>query len=497
MKRNRRKLRKEILVIISIIISTTLNAQTFSNSSVSAYDTWNTSNSWATALTKTITVSGLSTPLASSSNVLKQINLTFGDGSHSTLSLSSFSIRLKSPAGTIINVVTAGSITATSITNFNAKYRDDALLNFPGDSYGEPFSIGYFRVSTANSFSNFNGENPNGSWTLEITENTASEIAFSKVELVFGAPFTYTNITASTLNDNCSTPQCMSSTDIVKSTITGYTGSAANDPNVGSPLPSGCNWNGAKNNSGWFYFRANSTTAKITISGVSALIQAIVINSTSKCSAGSQTVPNGGCPLNAVNDTYLSPRYTSSSGSSRNEQFNLSGLTIGSDYYLVIDGNGGASSNLYIEMTGNTGSCITVLPIELINFEGTEGNILYWNTASEINNDYFIVERSVDGIDWIDVNKISGMGNYREYQSYDLVDMNYTRNAINYYRLSQVDSDGFTKVYQDLIQAIDNRDRNKEVVKVINLLGQEVEINSKGVLIYIYSDGTIKRIVNN
>jgi hypothetical protein len=148
-------------------------------------------------------------------------------------------------------------------------------------------------------------------------------------------------------------------------------------------------------------------------------------------------------------------------------------------------------------MIGNTGSCITVLPIELINFEGTEGNTLYWNTASEINNDYFIVERSVDGIDWIDVNKISGMGNYREYQSYDLVDMNYTRNAINYYRLSQVDSDGFTKVYQDLIQAIDNRDRNKEVVKVINLLGQEVEINSTGVLIYIYSDGTIKRIVNN
>ena len=55
----------------------------------------------------------------------------------------------------------------------------------------------------------------------------------------------------------------------------------------------------------------------------------------------------------------------------------------------------------------------------------------------------------------------------------------------------------YKAVGSSLIQAIDNRDRNNEVVKVINLLGQEVEINSTGVLIYIYSDGTIKRIVNN
>lgn len=489
-------LQAKLLILMSVTISLNFSAQTFSNNTATTYNTWNSSNAWASALSKTITVSGLSNPLSSAGTVLKQINLTLGDGTNSTLNLSTYSIRLKSPIGTIINIVTAGGIAATSITNFNAKYRDDALLTLPGTSLGEPFDIGYYGVSTANSFATFNGENPNGTWTLEIIENTSSEIEFTKIELVFGTAFTFTNITATTTNDNCSTPQCMSTSDIIKATITGYTGSSANDPNVGAPLPSGCDWNGAKNNSGWFYFRANATTAKITISGVSAVIQAIVINSTNNCTAGSQTVPTGGCPLNSVNDTYSSPRYTSSSGSSRNQQFNLSGLTVGADYYLVIDGNGGASSNLYIEMTGNTVSCTVILPIELISFDGRLRNILYWNTASEINNDYFIIERSTDGIDWTHVNKISGMGSYHEASNYEQLDLNYKRNSINYYRLTQVDFNGVKKIYNELIKAIDNRETDKEIKKVTNILGQDVDINSTGLLILIYTDGSIKKILN-
>lgn len=48
--------------------------------------------------------------------------------------------------------------------------------------------------------------------------------------------------------------------------------------------------------------------------------------------------------------------------------------------------------------------CTGVLPIELISFEGRECNAasvcLEWRTASEVNNDFFIVERSKDGLDF-------------------------------------------------------------------------------------------------
>ena len=73
------------------------------------------------------------------------------------------------------------------------------------------------------------------------------------------------------------------------------------------------------------------------------------MNETNACVSGSQTVPAGGCPIDGVNDTYTSPRYTPSAGSSSNEQFNLSGLIPGNNYFLVVDGNGGAISPLYIE----------------------------------------------------------------------------------------------------------------------------------------------------
>jgi gliding motility-associated-like protein len=348
-----KKMKKKyfLLLLVFPIFSFSGLSQTFSNSSVSAYDTWNTSNSWATALTKTITVSGLSTPLTSSSNVLKQINLTFGDGTHSTLSLSSFSIRLKSPAGTTINVVTAGSITATSITNFNAKYRDDNILTFPSASTQEPFDIGYYRTTNANAFSAVNGEDPNGSWVLEIIEATSFEIAFVSVDLVFGPAIVVNDITSTTINDSCASPQCMGESSVVKATISSYTGNA-NDPNTISPYPGGCNWNGAHNNSAWFVFQPSGTTAKLTISGVQNFIQTLIVNETDACVSGSQTVPAGGCPIDGVNDTYTSPRYIPSTGSSSNEQFNLSGLIPGNNYFLVIDGNGGAISPLYIELSG-------------------------------------------------------------------------------------------------------------------------------------------------
>ena len=75
------------------------HGQTFSNNVGNAHNTWDIGNAWATALSKTITVSGLTNPLSSSATVLKQINLRLGNGSNTGLNLSTYYIRLYHPNG--------------------------------------------------------------------------------------------------------------------------------------------------------------------------------------------------------------------------------------------------------------------------------------------------------------------------------------------------------------------------------------------------------------
>ena len=84
------------------------------------------------------------------------------------------------------------------------------------------------------------------------------------------------------------------------------------------------------------------------------------------------------------------------------------------------------------------------LPVKLLSFDGYHSfsdNVLRWVTASEINNDYFVLERSEDGETWHKLATLDGMGNSttgRTYMYYD-IDVN-TKNY--YYRLKQIDFDG-------------------------------------------------------
>ena len=84
------------------------------------------------------------------------------------------------------------------------------------------------------------------------------------------------------------------------------------------------------------------------------------------------------------------------------------------------------------------------LPIELIDFNAimNEDRVeITWTTASEINNDYFIVERSEDALDWIEVIKISGAGHSVSIIDYFEIDKE-PLSGLSYYRLTQVDFDG-------------------------------------------------------
>ncbi len=84
------------------------------------------------------------------------------------------------------------------------------------------------------------------------------------------------------------------------------------------------------------------------------------------------------------------------------------------------------------------------LPIELATFEiQKEGDeiLINWSTQTEINNDFFTVERSADGNYFEPISQVDGAGNSSNLLHYESRD-EHPRKGINYYRLKQTDFDG-------------------------------------------------------
>ena len=96
----------------------------------------------------------------------------------------------------------------------------------------------------------------------------------------------------------------------------------------------------------------------------------------------------------------------------------------------------------------------TILPIELMSFtaacNGRYVN-LEWTTATERNNDYFIVERSDDAINFTEIARVAGAGNSIEQLEYNYTDYS-AAGGDNYYRLVQVDYDG-TRTASEIVVA--------------------------------------------
>jgi len=86
----------------------------------------------------------------------------------------------------------------------------------------------------------------------------------------------------------------------------------------------------------------------------------------------------------------------------------------------------------------------STLPIELTEFTSTcetNGVELNWATASEVNNDYFSIERSENGLDWMTVGIVDGSGTSKILKTYAYTDNNLSEASIFYYRLKQIDFD--------------------------------------------------------
>lgn len=120
-----------------------------------------------------------------------------------------------------------------------------------------------------------------------------------------------------------------------------------------------------------------------------------------------------------------------------NLNLNTSAAVLGT-YVITITNPDGQTTTINITVVASP------LPVELISFtaQATDaGNLLQWATSSEINNDYFMVEKSKDASYFEETGKVKGAGNSNTLLNYAFTDANsYT--GLSYYRLKQIDFNG-------------------------------------------------------
>jgi cytochrome c peroxidase len=148
-----------------------------------------------------------------------------------------------------------------------------------------------------------------------------------------------------------------------------------------------------------------------------------------------------------------------------------------------------------------------VTPIELLSFTGKfvdDKVVLNWQTAQEINNDFFTIEKSVDGINWSIIGQLKSIGNNsKSVQNYTFNDISAIDDK-QYYRLKQTDFNKrftYSKIIALQLNGINNSPKitvfpnpsthqitielnnlavnNKAELQIINSMGQIVFTKNK------------------
>lgn len=157
----------------------------------------------------------------------------------------------------------------------------------------------------------------------------------------------------------------------------------------------------------------------------------------------------------------------------------------------------------------------TPLPIELISISATESGprtaSLAWFTASEINSDYFGIERSINGTDWETIGKVAAGGNSYAMLSYRYLDsdlpLDNRSDESFYYRLKMTDLDG-TYEYSSITSLEFKNKANKisvypnPTLNFINVDLKDINTQAGGeIQLFIYNDSgsevMIKKVTDN
>jgi hypothetical protein len=149
------------------------------------------------------------------------------------------------------------------------------------------------------------------------------------------------------------------------------------------------------------------------------------------------------------------PTVTLASGEEQTVSFPAYVLNASNDLYEIT-----VSTNLFKDMDPTNDArteyfSTTPVPVELFSFTAeatTDGVLLKWATATELNNHGFEIERSLNGTEFYTVAFIQGAGTTTEGKEYSYTDeVEYKGGETFYYRLKQVDLDGSIE-YSSIIE---------------------------------------------
>ena len=169
----------------------------------------------------------------------------------------------------------------------------------------------------------------------------------------------------------------------------------------------------------------------------------------------SWTIVNGDFPTSTGPAAGLGPH----NGSFNTAGTNNVALTVTNASFPVCDG---------AEAVGNTDVVISedgtpvLLTRQSLVMKGS-GAIVSWATASEFNNDYFVIARSNDGINFEEIGQVEGKGSTKITQNYSFEDKNPLA-GVSYYQITQVDFDG--KITELAPLTLKNFKNNLNVVKL-------------------------------
>ncbi len=168
---------------------------------------------------------------------------------------------------------------------------------------------------------------------------------------------------------------------------------------------------------------------------------------------------------------------------------------------LVTKTNTGTTPTLTAPTTPSyMGGCslvaFVVLPIELTSFtaEKQKDNSVNvnWSTLTEKNNDYFIIKKSMDGIEWNEIARENGAGTSFSQNDY-LINDNSEMAEIVYYQLSQVDFDGKRITFDPVSVRFTNQVGQ---FYYVNMMGQMVDFKNcpSGIYLKVFDNGFTEKV---
>jgi hypothetical protein len=158
---------------------------------------------------------------------------------------------------------------------------------------------------------------------------------------------------------------------------------------------------------------------------------------------------------------------------------------------IQIEGDGISSRTVSFPVVSST------LPVKMADFQVKleNGRVkLDWSTATELNNDFFTVERAINGGEWTAIKTIKGAGNSTDLRHYSAIDDNLVNGTINY-RIRQTDFDGKTDISE--VKTIRNSATNNKSISLYPIPNTGNTINLSGLTDYTKTELSILNASGN